>query len=306
MFIAVLACCLALAQPGTPGTQDAPRPTGVWNVDAAGVALGGYDPVAYFPGPEGLEGHPTPGTPELTCTVRGVTYRFATAAHLDAFKARPEHYEPALGGWSGPEMAADGAKVPGDPKRFRVRGGRLVLFATTTTDEAREAWAKDDDAKLAAAQAKWESIGGEARPVAPRKAALYLLDKGGLAVKGYDVVSYFPEGGGKAENGSTTFEVRLGTEVFRFATAAHRDAFLADPDRYRPAYGGWCATAMCKGEKVEIDPTSFQVTKGRLYLFYTDLFTNARKQWLKDEPANTGSADSHWTGLSGEAPVAGR
>ena len=86
--------------------------------------------------------------------------------------------------------------------------------------------------------------------------------------------------------------------MYRFASAASRDKFNVDPTRYLPAYGGWCATAMAKGDKVEIDPKNFKVTNGRLFLFYKGLFGNALNDWNKDEAGLTVMADSHWKELA--------
>ena len=69
---------------------------------------------------------------------------------------------------------------------------------------------------------------------------------------------------------------------------------MSSPEKYLPAYGGWCATAMARGEKVQIEPSSFKVTNGRLFLFYNGLFGNAIKDWNKDESALTVKADAQW------------
>ena len=87
---------------------------------------------------------------------------------------------------------------------------------------------------------------------------------------------------------------------YHFASEENRALFAANPEKYLPTYGGWCATAMAKGKKVEIDPANFKVTNGRLFLFYNGLFANARSDWDKDEPAQTSKADANWKRISGE------
>ena len=124
------------------------------------------------------------------------------------------------------------------------------------------------------------------------------LGEGQLALKGFDPVAYFE--GGQAAEGRPQFTATHRGVTYRFASAAHRDRFLAAPEKFAPAYGGWCATAMAKGEKVEIDPANFKVTGGRLFLFYKGLWGNARKDWDKDEPGLTAKADTHWRKLVGE------
>jgi hypothetical protein len=83
-----------------------------------------------------------------------------------------------------------------------------------------------------------------------------------------------------------------------FPSAQNRDLFKADPARYKPQYGGWCAYAMgASGEKVEVDPETFKVLNGKLYLFYNKYFNNTLKSWNKDEPELKKKADANWMKL---------
>lgn len=131
----------------------------------------------------------------------------------------------------------------------------------------------------------------------------YNLEKGGLALSGYDPVAYFAEGGGKPAKGKKEISSTHRGVTYRFASTAHRDLFLADPERYEPAYGGWCAWAMTDGDQVEVDPESFLIEKGRLLVFYDGFLADTRKKWLKkggDELMPR--ADAAWTKISGELP----
>ena len=128
-------------------------------------------------------------------------------------------------------------------------------------------------------------------------AKAYNLDKGKLALQGYDAVSYFQ---GKAVEGKKDISTTFAGATYYFADAKNRDAFLADPDKYLPAYGGWCATAMALGKKVEISPDNYKITDGRLFLFYKSFITNAISDWNGDEPKNIAMADKHWHEISGE------
>jgi YHS domain-containing protein len=119
-----------------------------------------------------------------------------------------------------------------------------------------------------------------------------------IALQGHDPVGYFTEG--KALKGSKELSAQQGGVTYRFASEANRNRFLASPQKYLPAYGGWCAAAMAKGQKVEIDPANFRVADGRLFLFYQSFFGNALKDWLKDEPGQRTRADQHWKRISGE------
>ena len=123
----------------------------------------------------------------------------------------------------------------------------------------------------------------------------------GLALSGYDPVSYFD---GQALPGKTTITVTTECATYRFATESHKAAFEAEPAKYEPAYGGWCAWAMYeKGEKVEVDPTTFKVVNGRLFLFYNKLFINTLKSWDKTarvlgEATLEKKADAAWASLA--------
>lgn len=120
------------------------------------------------------------------------------------------------------------------------------------------------------------------------------LDKHKLAIDGYDPVAYFPEGGGKPLKGSDKITHTHRGVVYRFASEANKALFVKTPDKFEPQYGGWCAYAMAQGEKVEIDPKSFKITEGKLYLFYKSFFNDTREKWNKDEPVLAKKADAGW------------
>ena len=117
-------------------------------------------------------------------------------------------------------------------------------------------------------------------------------------ISGYDPVAYFTDG--QPVKGSGYHVAQHDGVTYTFASKEHKRMFEANPGKYVPAYGGWCATAMAKGEKVEIDPTNFKVTNGRLFLFYKAFYANAIKDWNKAEAALTARADAHWKKISGE------
>jgi hypothetical protein len=86
-----------------------------------------------------------------------------------------------------------------------------------------------------------------------------------LAIKGYDPVAYFMDG--KPTPGRPELQYEWDEHVWRFATAEHRDLFRADPVRYAPQFGNYCAMALSKGEVVIADPENWLVNAGRLYVF---------------------------------------
>ncbi len=122
-----------------------------------------------------------------------------------------------------------------------------------------------------------------------------------LALEGYDPVAYFEEGGGEPRVGTSELWAELHGALYRFSSSTNRDLFLANPDRYEPRYGGWCAWAMVDGERVEIDPESFLIEDGGLYLFYDGLFGDTRKLWLEKGGANLRpAADREWNNIIGK------
>jgi YHS domain-containing protein len=127
-----------------------------------------------------------------------------------------------------------------------------------------------------------------------KRVGTFNLEKG-IAVQGYDVVAYF---NGKAEKGSTSLAVIYQGVRYHFSSAANKEEFKKNPGKYEPQYGGWCAYAMGEsGEKVEIDPETFKILNGKLYLFYNKRFNNTLKSWNKDEQKLKPKADANWSKL---------
>lgn len=114
----------------------------------------------------------------------------------------------------------------------------------------------------------------------------------GLAIEGYDPVSYFSN---NPKEGSKKLSYTYKSITYRFATQANLDAFKKNPNKYEPQYGGWCAYAMGNdGSKVEVDPETYKIIGGKLYLFYNKFFTNTKKDWDKDEANLKAKADKNW------------
>jgi len=115
----------------------------------------------------------------------------------------------------------------------------------------------------------------------------------GIAIQGYDPVAYFTAN--KAIKGKKEFALYHQGATYYFASAANKDLFKAEPVKYEPQYGGWCAYAMgAKGEKVSVDPETFKIMNGKLYLFYNKFFNNTLKDWNKDEKNLCTKADANW------------
>ena len=114
----------------------------------------------------------------------------------------------------------------------------------------------------------------------------------GLAIAGYDPVAYFTDG--KPVAGSSDFTTEWKGATWRFASAAHRDQFVATPDRFAPQYGGYCAWAVSQNYTAGIDPAAWKIVDGKLYLNYSK---DVQKDWEQDVPGNIGKADASWPKL---------
>ena len=103
-----------------------------------------------------------------------------------------------------------------------------------------------------------------------------------VAIQGYDPVAYFTQK--KAVKGKKELAVTYEGVIYYFSSQANKEAFTKTPNSYEPQYGGWCAYAMgANGEKVEINPETFKIVNGKLFLFYNAYFNNTLKSWNKDE-----------------------
>lgn len=127
----------------------------------------------------------------------------------------------------------------------------------------------------------------------PTRKKQFNLGDGGLAIDGYDPVAYFKSN--KAIEGKKEFAASYQGVIYYFSNAENKEAFSKNPSAYEPQYGGWCAYAMGKkGEKVNIDPETFKIINGKLYLFYNKYFNNTLESWNKDETNLKTKADANW------------
>ncbi|MGO4669425.1 YHS domain-containing (seleno)protein [Bosea sp. 2YAB26] len=115
----------------------------------------------------------------------------------------------------------------------------------------------------------------------------------GLAIRGYDPVAYFHDGGPRL--GRPEFSVALHGATWRFASAEHKALLEADPARYLPAYGGFCAYGTSRGYLVKIEPEAWSIVDGTLYLNYD---RDVRKTWLGDPAGFIAKAERHWPQLN--------
>lgn len=123
------------------------------------------------------------------------------------------------------------------------------------------------------------------------------VDGSGLAIKGYDPVAYFTIGA--PTQGQAKFTASHSGATYHFSSAENRTAFLADPEKYVPAYGGFCAYAASLSKKADVDPTAWRIVEGKLYLNYNH---NVQTRWLEDVPGNVTKATKSWPVIKDKAP----
>jgi YHS domain-containing protein len=117
--------------------------------------------------------------------------------------------------------------------------------------------------------------------------------KKGFVANGYDVVAYFNN---HAVEGNKQFSTQFDGVKYKFSSQENLSAFLKNPKKYIPQYGGYCAYAIgTKSEKVSINPETFEIKDGRLYLFYNAWGTNTLELWKKEnETKLQQQADKNW------------
>jgi YHS domain-containing protein len=122
--------------------------------------------------------------------------------------------------------------------------------------------------------------------------SLVNLDKQGVAIQGYDPVAFFTV---KAPvKGNPEFTSEYHGAKYRFHSAKNQASFEADPAKYEPQFGGFCAYGVSKGKLVEIDVKAFQIVNGRLLLQYSP---GVRDTFNEDASGNLKKAEANWTQL---------
>lgn len=121
------------------------------------------------------------------------------------------------------------------------------------------------------------------------KAPVYTGNFSNVAVQGHDPVAYFTDG--EPVKGSKKFKTTYEGAEFRFATADNLAAFEADPVKYAPQYGGYCAWAVSQGYTAKGDADHWAIVDGKLYLNYNK---KVQATWNEDRPGFIASADKEW------------
>lgn len=125
--------------------------------------------------------------------------------------------------------------------------------------------------------------------IAPTTPVDQVDNQNGLALQGFDAVAYFSDG--KPVEGDTAITYRWEGAVCNFSTVEHRAAFAADPGRYAPQFGGYCAYAVSRGTTADGDPRLWAVVDGKLYVNNN---TMAKSLWNEDRTGNINGGVTNW------------
>jgi YHS domain-containing protein len=123
------------------------------------------------------------------------------------------------------------------------------------------------------------------------------VDAQGLALRGHDPVAFFEVG--KPMPGQANLTATHEGATYRFANEHHRLAFQQSPQKYIPAFGGFCAMGVALGKKLDVDLNAWRIVDGRLYL---NLNKDVQKRWESDVPGNLKQANDEWPRLKHAAP----
>lgn len=281
MCAAIFAACQSPAQNPDP----APDPDVFVNVDAQGVIIDGYDPVAFF-----TDGAPVKGSPDFQSSYKGAVYRFASAGHKKLFDANPEKYKVQYGGWCAYAISL-GRTAPIDVSTWSIIDGRLVI---QHNQRAVRGWEEDPQGNLKKADKYWPYVAGnKGKQILTDEEKLFLanVDRKGVIIDGYDPVAYFKDN--KAMKGNEQYAARYEGATYWFVNETNQNEFKDNPEKYKPQYGAFCAYAMSRDRLRPIDPELFQIVDGRLMLQHSQ---KAYDLFNEDLAGNVKLADGYWPG----------
>lgn len=253
------------------------------NLNAEGIILDGYDPVAFF-----TDNKPVKGDAAFSFTYDNAKYLFSSAEHLSLFKANPAKYQPQFGGWCAYAVSL-GRVAPVDVNTFSITDGRLFL---QHNQRAVNGWNKDVTGNIVKADKYWPEVldkKGKQITTDEEKAFLNNTDDEGVILQGYDAVAYFTQM--KAIKGDAKFTARYNGATYWFSSEQNAGMFKDHPEMFAPQYGAFCGYAMSLNKLRPIDPLLFDIIDGKLVLQHSQ---DAYNQFHKNIVSNVEKADRNW------------
>lgn len=246
-----------------------------------GLAIQGYDPVAYFTDKKAVK-----GIARFHSEYDGAKYLFASPEHKALFDGNPARYAPAYGGYCG-YAASINRLSPISPDWFQIEDGKLIL---QHNKKAFDLFNKELRDNVVKADANWPGLIAKNGVLGGK--TLVQTDKKGVALGGYDPVTYFADGSPK--QGDVKIEATFNGALYHFVSQDNRATFEKDPAKYAPAYGGFCGYAASVGKVRPADPLIWSVVDGQLIVQHTK---GAAELWKKDVSGNKAKADKYWPHL---------
>ena len=246
-----------------------------------GLAIQGYDPVAYFTDSKAVKGNP-----KFSSEYDGAKYLSASAEHKTLFEANPAKYAPAYGGYCG-YAASINRLSPISPEWFQIEDGKLILQHNKKAFDLFNRQLKDNVVK---ADANWPGLVAKNGVLGGK--TLVFTDKHGVALGGYDPVTYFADRAPK--KGDVKIEATFNGALYHFVSQDNRVTFEKDPTKYAPAYGGFCGYAASVGKVRPANPLIWSIVDGQLIVQHTK---SADELWRQDIPGNKAKADKYWPSL---------
>ena len=246
-----------------------------------GVAIQGYDPVAYFVETKALK-----GSAKFSSEYEGAKYLFASAEHKALFDGNPAKFAPAYGGYCG-YAASINRLSPISPEWFQIEGGKLIL---QHNKKAFDLFNKELKENVVKADSNWPGLVAKNGVLGGK--TLVFIDRKGVALGGYDPVTYFADNAPK--KGDAKIEATFNGALYHFVSQDNRATFEKDPTKYAPAYGGFCGYAASIGKVRPADPLIWSIVDGQLVVQHTK---GADELWKKDVAGNKAKADRYWPSL---------
>ena len=243
-----------------------------------GFAIQGYDPVAYFTDSKAVKGNA-----KFSSEYDGAKYLFASAEHKTLFAANPEKYAPAYGGYCG-YAASINRLSPISPEWFQIEDGKLIL---QHNKKAFDLFNKELQSNVMKADENWPGLVTKNGTFGGK--TLVFTDKKGVALGGYDPVTYFTDG--QPRKGDKPIEAAFDGALYHFTSQENRATFEKDPTKYAPAYGGYCGYAASVGKVRPANPLIWSIVNGQLIVQHTK---GADELWKKDVVGNKVKADKYW------------
>lgn len=246
-----------------------------------GLAIQGYDPVAYFTDNKAVKGNA-----KFNSEHEGAKYQFVSAEHKAMFEANPEKYAPAYGGYCGYAASIDRLS-PISPEWFQIEDGKLIL---QHNQKAFDLFNKGLKENVVKADANWPGLVAKNGVAGGR--TLVFTDKKGVALEGYDPVTYFADG--KPAKGDNKIEATFNGALYHFVSQENRATFEKAPTKYAPAYGGYCGYAASVGKVRPANPLIWSIVDGQLIVQHTK---GADELWKQDVAGSKAKADQYWPRL---------